>query len=228
MCGRYVLVKKTEELREYLGADEPVQVSGKTENYNVSPTDVMPVAYTTEHGNRKIEYFHWGFMGWKPKSGAKPFLPINTRDDSVASKPMWKGAVTKNRCIVPANGFYEWSGKKGNKTPYYIYLSNEKYMGFAGIFSDLAPEESGAKKSYSIITTSPNSMMENIHDRMPVILRPEEFDDWLNPDHTDPDYLMDFLRPYPDDAMAHHIVSKAVGNVRNNYPGLIRKADLFG
>ncbi|MDR9366214.1 MAG: SOS response-associated peptidase family protein, partial [Balneolaceae bacterium] len=96
-----------------------------------------------------------------------------------------------------------------------------------GIYSDLAPEDKSAKRSYSIITTSPNKIMENIHDRMPVILHPEEFNDWLNPNNKDAEYLTDFLRPYPDDAISEYVVSKAVNNVRNNGEELIHKAELF-
>lgn len=196
-------------------------------HYNVAPTQEMPVSYESENGKRILETMHWGYMGWKPKPGSKPFLPINTRDDSLLEKPMWKKPFLNARCIVPASGFYEWAGKKGNKTPHYIYPKNEPFIGFAGIYSDLAPEDKSANKSYSIITTSPNKVMENIHDRMPVILHPNEFDDWLNLKNSDPDFLTDFLRPYPDDAISEHIVGKAVGNVRNNDESLIQKAELF-
>lgn len=236
MCGRYTLFKSTEEINDFLNAvdigkyrrSENLERFEFRPNYNVAPTHVMPVAYTNEEGHRLLEPMYWGFMGWKPKPGTKPFLPINTRDDSMIEKPMWSKAFTQRRCIVPANGFYEWVGKKGNKTPHYIYPSTDTFFGFAGIFSDLAPDESDTKKSYSIITTSPNKLMVNIHDRMPVILHRTEFDDWLHPDQHDPNYLSDFLRPFPDDAMKEHVVTKAVGNVRNNEEGLIQKADLFG
>jgi len=124
---------------------------------------------------------------------------------------------------VPARGFYEWSGKKGSKTPHYIYPVKEKFIGFAGIYSDLAPEDKQSTRSYSIITTKPNKLMEMIHDRMPVILHPSEFSDWLNPDNQSPDFLTDFLRPYPDDGLDEYIVGKAVGNVRNNNETLIQK-----
>ena len=140
---------------------------------------------------------------------------------------MWEKAFTDRRCIVPASGFYEWAGKKGSKTPHYIYPVSQSLIGFAGIYSDLTPDDKASQRSYSIITTSPNKLMESIHDRMPVILHPEEFDDWLNPEQTDPNFLNDFLRPYPDDAIDEYIVSKAVGNVRNNEPGLVQKAELF-
>jgi len=101
-------------------------------------------------------------------------------------------------------------------------------MGFAGIYSDLAPDDKQSNRSYSIITTSPNKVMEKIHDRMPVILHASEFHDWLNPDNEDPNFLTDFLRPYPDDGLNEYIVSKAVGNVRNNDESLIQKTGLFG
>jgi len=140
---------------------------------------------------------------------------------------MWKKPFLNARCIVPASGFYEWTGKKGNKIPHYIYPTMDKFMGFAGIFSDLAPEDKNSKRSYSIITTSPNKVMENFHERMPVILHPEEFNDWLNPDNNNPDFLTDYLRPYPDDAITEHIVSKFVGNVQNNSEELIQKVELF-
>ena len=232
MCGRYTLsTKKIRELEQFLNTagTDLYQLDSDDEfsHYNVAPTNEMPVSYQAEDGNRILETMHWGFMGWKPKPGKKPFLPINTRDDSVTEKPMWKKAFTDRRCIVPASGFYEWAGNKGNKTPHYIYPKNEPFLGFAGIYSGLAPDDANSERSYSIITTSPNELMEEIHDRMPVILHPEEFGDWLNPENREPDYLTDFLRPYPDDALSEHIVSKAVGNVKNNSEELIRKAELF-
>jgi putative SOS response-associated peptidase YedK len=233
MCGRYVLIKTLEDINDFLNAVDSGKYrqpgkQGEFEfgpNYNVAPTHVMPVANINTEGQIVLEPMHWGFMGWEPKPGTKPFLPINTRDDSVAKKPMWKKAFMQKRCIVPASGFYEWAGKKGSKTPHFIYPTKEPLFGFAGIYSDLSPEEN--LKSYSIITTSPNSVMESIHDRMPVILHKSEFGDWLNPGNKDPNYLTDFLRPYPDDAMEEYTVNRAVGNVRNNEPGLIEKAELF-
>lgn len=233
MCGRYTLTyEEVTELQEFLEVQNTELQPGDSDrksyaNYNVAPSHSMPAAYTNHEGARILDLIHWGFMGWKPKPGTKAFLPINTRDDSVAEKPMWRKAFLENRCIIPASGFYEWAGKKGNKTPHYSYPVKENYMGFAGIYSDLAPENSRAQKSYSIITTSPNKVMKDIHERMPVILHPSEFDDWLNLDNNDPDYLLEFLKPYPDDAIAEHIVSRDVGNVRNNHKGLIQRSELF-
>ena len=232
MCGRYVLYEELDEINHFLNSVDSGRFQsdgngGYRPNYNVAPTSIMPVAFTNEDGKRILMPMHWGFMGWKPKDGKKPFIPINTRDDKVLKSRMWKGPFQHKRCIVPANGFYEWTGSKGNKTPHFIYPTHGKLMGFAGIYNELAPEDKDAQYSYSIITTDPNIVMENIHDRMPVILHPEEFDDWLNPENDDPNYLKEFLEPYPDDGIQEHIVTQSVGNVRNNEPGLIEKADLF-
>lgn len=225
MCGRYALYEKKKEIEQFLNAVS--EMEDFVPNYNVAPTHEMPVAYVNEEGKRVMERLHWGFMGWKAKPGARPFYPINTRSDSLPAKPMWKNALSVKRCIIPANGFYEWTGSKSNKTPHFIHPKNGGLWGFAGIYSELAPEGKAATKSYSIITTEANKVMENIHERMPAILHPEEFDDWLNPHHQDSEYLAEFLKPYPEDAMQEYIVSNACGNVRNNDPTLIQKAELF-
>ncbi|MBO6794509.1 MAG: SOS response-associated peptidase [Balneolaceae bacterium] len=212
-----------DEIDHFLGVLE--RKGEITPNYNVAPTHTMPVAYVDEDGKRIAENMHWGFMGWKPKDGKKPFLPINTRDDSLTKKPMWQRAFQSRRCLIPMNGFYEWQGPKGKKTPHYIHPKNDgELLVAAGIFSDFSPID--GTRSYSIITTKPNSIMESIHDRMPAFLHPSEFDAWLDPDRPD-DLLLDMLQPYPDDALSEHIVSKAVGNVRNNEPGLVEPSTLF-
>ena len=121
MCGRYTLTyEEVTELEEFLysaEADDLLKNHAGTSyaNYNVAPSHHMPVACSDGDGRRMLTSMHWGFMGWKPKPGTKPFLPINTRDDSVTEKPMWKKAFSERRCIVPASGFYEWTGKKAAK-----------------------------------------------------------------------------------------------------------------
>lgn len=237
MCGRYALsFEEIEELESFLYATNkgllppaPIREGGQEQsafaNFNAAPSQELPVAYS-EEGKAVIAPMYWGFMGWEPKEGDKPLTPINARDDKILKSRLWKEPFLHQRCIIPANGFYEWTGSGKHKTPHYIYPKEGPFLGFAGLYSDLSP--SGSGKSFTIITTSPNRLMESIHDRMPVILHREEFQDWLDPEQEDPKYLTDFLQPYPDDALQEHRVSKAVGNVRNNGPALIEKADLFG
>lgn len=232
MCGRYTLTyEKKVEMDDFLNAIDRGNLPGMLSpnasnygNYNVAPTHTMPVAYVNDDGDRIIELMHWGFMGWKPKPGQRPFMPINTRDDSIAKKPMWNRAFNSKRCIIPLNGFYEWTGSGKNKTPHYIYPKEGTLLAAAGIFSNLSPKE--GFKSYSVITTHPNSLMEDIHNRMPAFLHPSEFDDWLNPSNEEA-LLLDMLEPYPDDALLEHIVGKDVGRVQNNYAALTEKASLF-
>ena len=226
MCGRYTLTyEEVVELEEFLnavdsgkfGVAEAEEGTGM-ENYNVAPTNLMPIAYVNEEGERVLEKMHWGYMGWVPDGAQRPFLPINARDDSMLQKPMWKKAFMERRCLVAMNGFYEWSGEKGKKVPHYITSTQRKFLVAAGVYSHLSPTE--GIKSYAIITTSPNSLMEDIHDRMPAFLEPEEFDQWLDP-NTPIEVLIDMLQPYPDDALQEFVVSKDVGNTRNNHAGLI-------
>ena len=221
MCGRYALFEQLDEIDHFLGIlDRTGEI---TPNYNVVPTHTMPVVVNSA-GRPEMEMMHWGFMGLKPKPGERPFLPVNTRAESISSKAMWKKSLLQRRCLVPMNGFYEWAGSKSNKTPFYIHGTNEPFLVAAGIYSELSPID--GSRSFSVITTSPNKVMENIHDRMPAFLHPSEFADWLKSDHSE-EYLSDLLRPYPDDAIEAYRVSKDVGNVRNNHPGLVVKADLF-
>ncbi len=224
MCGRYALFKLLDEIDHFLGTLE--RDNTIEPNYNVAPTHRMPVAYSNIDGARVLEDMSWGFVGWKPKPGQKAFTPVNTRDDSIGPKPMWTRAFKSKRCIVPMNGFFEWKGSKGNKTPFLIKPKDGGLLGAAGIYSELSLDVDSQIKTYSIITTSPNSLMKDIHDRMPAFLHPTEFSDWLNPNHSD-EYLKGLLRPYPDDALEAFIVSKEVGNVRNNNPSLIEPASLF-
>lgn len=222
MCGRYALFKLLDEIDHFLGVLE--RRGEITPNFNVAPTHRMPVAYSDADGKRVLENMYWGFMGWKPKEGQKSFLPINTRDDSLTKKPMWQRAFSSRRCLIPMNGFFEWQGPKGKKIPHYIYPKEDELLVAAGIYSELSPVD--GTRSYSVITTSPNSLMEPIHDRMPAFLHPTEFEAWLDPNQPT-NLLVDMIQPYPDDAIAEHIVSKAVGNVRNNSADLVEPSTLF-
>ena len=222
MCGRYTLEQGLDEIEAFLNAKADAYGQFHP-TYNAAPSQNLPVAYRNERSDVVIEPMNWGFIGWPPKEGERPFSIINTRDDKITQKPMWNKAVSARRCIVPISGFYEWKGPKGKKTPYYIYSSSDPMLGLAGIYSNLSPWEDRRIKTYSIITTSPNAMMEGIHNRMPAILHPTEFEDWLNPDVSNASEVLDLIRPYPDAALAFHEVGRAVGNVRNDNPELIEE-----
>ncbi|MFN1833636.1 SOS response-associated peptidase [Balneola sp. MJW-20] len=221
MCGRYALYEELDKLNDFLNA---IERDGDYEpSYNVAPSQIVPVAVGSKDGNRYLGPMNWGFIPFPPKKDHRPFRVINTRDDSIMKKPFWKKALQERRCIVPINGFYEWKGPKGNKTPYYIHAREGVFLGLAGLWSEIRTEGDD-HATFSIITTSPNELMEDIHDRMPAILHPSEFEWWLDRDHDDPAELLELLRPYPSEAMEAYIVSKAVGNVRNDNPELVQPA----
>ncbi|MEQ8578560.1 MAG: SOS response-associated peptidase [Balneola sp.] len=237
MCGRYHLsYKKRLEIDEFLaivdrGDYRAPGKQGELEfgNYNVAPTSVMPVCRVNEEGKRVLDSMYWWYMKWLPKDG-KPnykYSTFNTRDDRILDSKMWgKDFKEKQiRCIVPMNGFYEFTGAKGSKSAHYFYPKSTNFWGAAGIYSKVSPNE--GMSSFSIITTDPNSMVEKAHDRMPAFLHPSEFEDWLNPEHS-AEYLLDMLKPYPVDDMETYIASDKVSNSRNNGPELLEPSTLFG
>jgi len=146
---------------------------------------------------------------------------INARSESVNSKKSFKRSFERHRCMVPAIGFYEWKGEKGNKTPYYIFPTHEELFTFAGIYSVWKSPKGEKVPTYSIITTEANNTMTELHDRMPVMLLKEEFDEWLDPTNRNASGLKELLKPFPDDAIGFHEVGKAVGKVQNNSKKLI-------
>lgn len=227
MCGRYVLTSKLEELKQKYGAVpdgtftfEPV--------YNVAPSFDMPVVLEKDR-QRRIRLHRWGLIPHWARDEKMSYSMINARSETLAKKPAFRDAYKKRRCVVPANGFYEWKGESGNKQPYYITRTDGELMPFAGLYEEWTSEEGKTVDSFTIVTTDANRTIEPLHDRMPAILAgEEEIRSWLNPDEQNPDLLGDLLRPYPDDAVQFYAVSKAVNNPRNQGEELIEpEEDLF-
>ena len=170
----------------------------------------------------------WGLVpGWSkdPNIGYKL---INARSESVFEKPMWRGVILHKRCLIPANGFYEWQkhehAGKTEKQPFYIHPKDTELFAFAGVWDEWHDAEGKKWKTYSILTTSPNKEMRAIHDRMPVILAPEDEDGWLEADDTR-DNIEPFLRPYHDGGLEMFPVSTEVNAVKNNGKQLVYPLD---
>lgn len=235
MCGRATLsFDQLQELNSFLNAIDSGELpslldsEGGYHNFNAPPTSVLPGCYLAEDGQRTLEPMYWWFMKWKPKDGKPNFKysTFNARADSLLKSNLWKSVISdpSSRCIIPLSGYYEFSGPKGNKTPHYFYPKGQKFFAAAGLYSTISPNE--GMKSFTIITTNPNQVQEPIHDRMPALLLDDEINDWLNPSNST-EYVMDLIKPYPDDAMETHIVSKQVNSTKNNHPGLLEKTDFF-
>jgi len=218
-CGRYVLKANRKELEKHYNlATVPKDLRP---NYNVAPGQILPVVTAGDDGKMKMEPMKWGIVvPWKPS-----MLLINTRDDKAFTSPMWKGLVSRKRALIPANGFYEWKKpehSKDVKQPFYIHPKQMDLFSFAGIWSSWKDVEGVEFKTYSIVTTSPNEEMAGIHNRMPVILHPDEEVSWLDSAKTSQEEIEPFLHPYEDSGLEIYKVSTNVNSARNNDGQLIR------
>lgn len=221
MCGRYVLAAEADDYAEYFAVDRLVAES-LSPSYNVAPTDpVYTVAQWEEE--RLLGTMRWGLIPhWaKDKKG----MQINARSESVATKPMFRDSLSRKRCIIPADGFYEWEPKDQGRTPHWIYRADGYPMAFAGIWSSWKDPTSGEwVRTCAIITTEAAGDVAAIHKRMPVSLDPDVWDAWLDRDLTDLAQIEGLIRPIDADLLMEHAVAITVNSVRNNGPQLVEPA----
>lgn len=219
MCGRFTLFVDPKDLMEaFPGFEVPVEW---TPRYNIAPT--QPVAVIANSGKKKIEFFRWGLIPSWAKDPSIGNRMINARSETLAEKPSFRVAYRRRRCLVLADGFYEWRKEPGRrtKTPMYIRLKSGEPFGFAGLWEAWRSEDDQPILSCAIITTDPNPLVGKIHNRMPVILERAAYDLWLSPEEQLPDQLSVWLKPYPASQMTAYPVSTAVNNPRNDVPECI-------
>ena len=223
-CGRYTLVMGNQKLEKRFGTKNKTPKSVRS-NYNVAPTQQMPVITNHGEGN-EIEIMGWGFRPVWASDVSSAYKFFNARAETLAEKPMWKKAFASKRCLVPASGFYEWHKDGKEKTPYYIHLKDQPIFAFAGLYDSWTDKQTGeVHKSYTIITTNPNGLMKPIHDRMPVILEPSQENDWVNPKaNDDVGFLENLLKPFNAKDMDAYTVSSEVNSAKHNSPELIKQA----
>ncbi|KIL37557.1 hypothetical protein SD71_02775 [Cohnella kolymensis] len=214
MCGRYTIVVSIEELMLRYMSDMPTN-RYHTPRYNVAPMQNV-TAIVHDGQNNRIGQLRWGLVpSWASddKIGSKM---INARSETLLEKASFKNLIQRKRAIVPADGFYEWKQHGGKKQPMRITMKDGSIFSMAALYDTWTSPDGGKLSTCTIITTRPNSLMEDIHDRMPVILRPEDEALWLNRDHNDVDALTGLLTPYSADEMKAYPVSPLVGNVKND------------
>lgn len=209
MCGRYALYELT-QFSERFHVNVPENVHP---NYNAAPTQMMPVI--TDKG---LDVMRWGLIPPWARDEKIGYKLINARAESVLDKPVWKKAVTQRRCLVPFNGFYEWQARPDGKHPFFIRPRRGGLSTFAGVWESWI-HAGVVLHSYAILTTTPNAEMQAIHDRMPVILHPDDESLWLQADT--PDDITALLAPYPDYQLEAFEVSRDVNVVRTNDQHLI-------
>ena len=185
--------------------------------YNIAPGQKIAVVTEAKSG-RELDGYTWGLIPSWAKEDSKFSKPINARAETLLEKPTFRGAIKQRRCLIPADGFYEWHTEGKIKTPHHIHLKDGRLFAFAGLW-----EEWHGERTCAIITTEPNSLMERIHNRMPVILPPDLEDAWLDPS-VDAEAAMAMLKAYPAKEMEEYIVDKKVGNVAYDAHDLIEPA----
>ena len=223
MCGRYTETAAFEELARRFGIE--VQEGDNEEmvaRYNVSPSQTVPIVVAGE-GRRRLISARWGLRPFWARDG-KP-APINARAETVTTSPMFSDAFKRARCLVPADGFYEWQAVAGqkHKQPWFLRLRGGGLFAFAGLYTPPHPAD-GTPATCAIVTTIPNELAARLHDRMPVILDSAAEAPWLDPRLVDGAALLRYLRPLPAERMEAFPVSTLVSSPQNDGPALIEPA----
>ena len=223
MCGRVYQTYTDEELYfQYLNK-RPLSLLQFTPVYNLCPTQDSPVLRLVD-GEREFEQMRWQLVpNWEPVFNTK-LSTINAKSETVFDSPLFGELVTRQRCIVPISGFYEWKTEGQRKRPFKIHLQNEAIMSLAGIWDTWRPGTPLERRSFSILTTSANRFMREIHDRMPVILDNGSLNDWLSPEIHEQRELKELLTPCPNELLTAEEISSLVNSPKNNSPEVLRPA----
>ena len=220
MCGRFVGFRSLDELKGYFPIDKAT--CEVTANYNVAPSQEI-LAIVRHGGENWLERFHWGLVPFWAKDISIGNKMINARSETITQKPSFRNAFKKRRCLILADGFYEWKGEKGRKQPVFITLPDKTPFAFAGLWETW--NNKGAQeaiyKSCTIITTSASKSIRDIHHRMPAILKPEIYETWLDPANQDPDKLERILKDRIYMEFVSYPVSKTVNSASKNDPSCV-------
>lgn len=212
MCGRFAFDAELGQLetrfQTIAGFDRV------TPHYNIAPGMCVPIII--RNSSDKAILARWGLIPSWAKDPKIAYRTINARSEGIAEKPVFRGPFRSHRCLVPTTGFFEWRHIKKEKVPYYIHLKNDTLFAFAGLYDIWNDAEGYPLTTFTIITTTPNRLMEPIHNRMPVIFSQKDEDVWLNPDEHDTAKLLKLLDPYPEKDMMAVPVSKRVNNPGND------------
>lgn len=219
MCGRFTLAVSGEQLAaQFQLAASP----DLTARYNIAPS--QPVAIIRAEADRRwLALVRWGLIPAWAKDTTLGARMINARAETVAEKPAFRTALRQRRCLIPADGFYEWQAQADGKQPYYIRLAEGGAFALAGLWERWQTPDGDWLESCTILTTTANELVKPLHERMPVILAPEQYARWLDPELRDPALLRELLVPYPAGLLVAYPVSKAVNRVSNDGPELIRR-----
>ena len=195
-------------------------------SYNIAPQSTQPVVrLSADTGKREFAPMRWGLVPYWAKDAKIGYSTINARAEEVASKPLYREALKRRRCLIPADAFYEWQKLSAKaRRPFAFGMANGEPYAFAGLWERWRPKEGEPLETFTILTTDPNDIAEKVHDRMPVILERSDYSRWMEP--GDPERLpVDLLKPYPAEKMRSWPVSERVGNVRNDDQELLKESE---
>jgi len=214
MCGRYNLISDAEALVDFFRTANRLDTKPR---YNIAPSQNAPVIYAGEKG-RELALMHWGLIPHWARERKFGYHTINARAETVASKPAFRDAFRRHRCLIPATGFYEWQAGVDGKQPYNIRVGDGKLFAFAGLWAHWDKDPEAPLDSFSIIVTDANEAIRPLHERMPVILHPDDYETWLDPTIQDTALLQPLLSPCPAAWVNSYPVSRRVNTPANDDP----------
>ncbi len=221
MCGRYTLTLSLEAMQKaFSGVNFHIE---HTPRFNIAPTQMIPVIREAAKGELRADRFKWGLIPSWSKDESVGFRLINARAETLAEKPAFREALKSRRCLIPADGFFEWVIIEGTKEklPLYFQLKSKAVFAFAGLWETWRSPETAEINSATIITTEPNALVGKFHTRMPVILSPEEYLMWLTPGSKSSGELLSLLKPFPEAEMNCYPVSPLANSPKNDGPEII-------
>ena len=222
MCGRARLSSDVSEIKLVFSIPPERPTPNIPANWNAAPTEDLPVIrYNVRAGQRSLDVMRWGLVPFWAKDLKVGFANINAKAEGIDTKPAFREAFARWRCLVPFDCFYEWKKLGKERQPYAVGLAGQRLMALAGLWETWRSPAGERVRSFAIVTTAPNELVAELHDRMPVILAAENWGAWLGERAADLEELKSLLRPYPADDMVIWPVDRRVGNVNNKDPSLI-------
>jgi len=222
MCGRVRLSTDVSEIKLVFSIPPERPAPNLPPSWNVAPTDPLPIVRRdAKAGQRSLDVMRWGLVPYWAKDIKVGFANINAKAEGIENKPAFREAFQRRRCLVPVDNYYEWQKTASGKQPYAIALADRGLMALAGLWETWRSPAGERVSSFAIITTTPNELCARLHNRMPVVLKPETWPVWLGEERADEPQLRALLAPYPSDEMICWPVSARVGNVKNNDASLI-------
>jgi putative SOS response-associated peptidase YedK len=222
MCGRYTVIASPEVIRALFGYQEQPNFPPR---YNVAPTQPIAIVRLVE-GKRHFALVRWGLLPSWVKDPKTFTLLINARGETAAEKPAFRAAMKRRRCLIPADGFYEWKALGGRKQPYFIRAKSGEPFAFAGLWETWTGPNGEELETAAIVTTTANRTLAAIHDRMPVIVPPAAFDLWLDSDTVDPTTASALIAPAPENLLEAFPVSTQVNRTANDNPKLVEEVSV--